>query len=101
MAAQLSLEGYFVTYRFREWDAFTDSRTNQEVKAGRAMTLFVYTPHDDDLCEVKVDADSINAVKRALEGAAFGSVIAVLCTAGKWGYRGYSAEVLQVAADAV
>jgi hypothetical protein len=95
MAATAIVEGHFVTATYREWDPFTDSRTNQEVKGGRKFLVSVYTPHDDDLVEVQADMESIDKLQRALSPATFGTTVRVICNVNRYGkYIGYTAEVI-------
>jgi hypothetical protein len=98
MAATAVIDGHYVNATYKEWDAFNDARTGEEVKGGRKFVARIFTPHDDDLVEVKADAAQLDAFRAALAGATFGVKVRIICAVTKWGHIGYSAEILSAPA---
>lgn len=52
MAAASYLRGRFVSASYKRWDDFTDTRSGETVSAGEGLTVYVFTPHDRELCVV-------------------------------------------------
>jgi len=96
MGIQATMTGYYVTRRYKKWDAFTD-RDGKDVAAGESLSVFVYTPTDDDLCEIKVPTELLPEFMAATAGTTFGTVVEV--TVGDKTYGKYKG--LGIAAPAV
>lgn len=77
MASTSVIDGNFVTSKFSEWDAFTD-RQGQPRAAGRSFKVFVYTEHDQDLCEVRFAPERIDAAREVAKSLGFGVQVQVL-----------------------
>lgn len=52
MAAASYVRGKFVCAKVKSWGAFHD-RDGAPVEPGESLSVWVYTPHDDELCIVK------------------------------------------------
>lgn len=97
MAMQGTLSGRFVTKRYKKWDAFTD-RDGKSVSAGESLSVFVWTPHDDDLCEVKLPPEKIDALLPVVGGFTFG--VEVECAVGDKSYGKYAGTSIRAVAEA-
>lgn len=71
MAATSVVRGLFVTAAHKQWDSFEDRRSGERVNAGSALTLFVLTPHDRDLCVIVPERKT----QQGSEGAIFEDVM--------------------------
>lgn len=99
MAAASYVRGRFITKRHKKWDAFTD-KNGDPVNAGQSLSVFVYTEHDDDLCEIVPDrTQSVDEVLKALEPFGFGAAVEIVSGAQTFGkYRGiFDVKALQPA----
>lgn len=99
MAAKSTIEGLFIAHQFNEWtEPIGGDDGRPAVPPGKSLTLFVYTPHDRDVCKVKVgttgrqaDAKALDEMKSVCDRLDFGVQVIVEAGDKSYGaYRGYS-----------
>jgi hypothetical protein len=82
-----------VTSRSNNWDTFVDDK-GRTVSAGRSFKLWVLTPHDNDLCEVRFAPAAVEAAEEAAKGFTFGVRVKVTAGDKSFGaYRGHGVEL--------
>lgn len=86
MAATSTIEGVFCASRLKTWDAFTD-QSGADVKAGASLVIYVLSTHDQDMCEIKVKADQVDAFRPMIEKLAFNTPVKAAVEVTRYGYR--------------
>lgn len=99
MAASSKLVGQFIAHRLAEWtEPIPGENGRPDTPPGKSLTLFVFTPHDKDVCEVKVSTVGKRADSKALADMlavcgtlAFGDAVTVECGDKAYGrYQGHA-----------
>lgn len=97
MAGKTELAGRFIAFSHSKWDdpiVSNDGRSS--TPPGESVTVWVFTPHDNDVCKVKVgtvgrnaDPEAMRNIIKACEGLEFGADVVADCGPLAFGaYRG-------------
>lgn len=99
MAAASKLVGRFIASSHSKWDEpIVSNDGRQSTPPGESLTVWIFTPHDSDVCKVKVSTVGRNAdpltlqtMRQVADGLEFGAEVVAECGPLAYGaYRGIS-----------
>lgn len=103
MAASSKLIGKFIGFRFNEWsEPIPGDNGRAATPPGASLSFWVWTPHDSDVCLVKLstvgkhaDPEAVGDMLDQCQRMRFGDAVVVLCGPLSYGaYRGQSFEAV-------